>query len=279
MDLSKLFEEADQRSRHKSLVDILEEQSLIHTKRVHKAGNNLRASGFGGCLRANLYRARGYEESYDVGTFLTFEQGHKIHEVIQSLLKDAGVMLSMEEEIETIPGVPGHYDGDIKYLGKSLLEIKTVGYGQFERLFKYGQRQISKKYKIQSHLYMNKLGRDKVVFLFVNKNRQCSEEFAKEFPGANQQFLEIVVNFDKDFYEKEIIQRKAEYDKHIAEGTLPVRKDCSECSYCPFLAKCKEDHEAKKIEAKNLKKLEKESSAQNKSRGAKTPRKKKENTA
>lgn len=281
MDLNKLFEDAEKRSSfsHKNLAEILDEQAAIHTKKSFEPGSRLRASSFGGCLRANLYKARGYEEHHDFGTLLTFEQGHKIHEVIQELLSQAGMMISMEKEIETIPGVPGHYDGLFKYLGKSLLEIKSVGYGQFERLFKFGQRQVSKKYKIQAHLYMKKLGVNKVVFLFVNKNRQCSDEFAKEFPGANQQLLEMVIDFDEDFYDKEIIKRKAEYDEHITNGTLPERKSCSECDYCPFLAKCKSDHEEEKVVRRETAKAEKQkSSTKNKSSGAKTSRNKKETT-
>lgn len=251
IDFAEIFGDTEA-TRRKSLVEILEEQSLKTNLKRMAPGKNLRASGFGGCLRALLYKSRGYEEAVDVGAKLTFEQGHAIHAELQKLLTDAGIMISSEDEVVTVDeDVRGHYDGHIRYLGESILEIKSVGYGQFERLFKFGKRQISKRYKIQAHLYMKAKGVDKTVFLFVNKNRQCSEEFSNEFPGANQQFLEIVVEFDQSFYDIEIVKRKQEFDSHYDSGTMPARVKCGECDYCPFASHCKSDYELEKAIAKS----------------------------
>jgi hypothetical protein len=260
IDFDELFGTAEQEAP-RSLLQILEEQSLKSNTRKLPPGNNLRASNFGGCLRGLLYKSRGYEEEIDLGTQLTFEQGHAIHHEIQKLLQEAGILLSMEQEIFPLPEVPGHYDGIIEYLGKSLLEVKTVGFGQFERLFRYGSRQVSNKYKIQAHLYMKALDLPKTVFLFVNKNRQCSDEFKKEFPEANQQLFEYILFFDEEFYQENVVNKMASYKQHLEDNTLPPRKKIGECDYCPFEAQCKTDHESEKVAKREQAKADKKSAA------------------
>jgi CRISPR/Cas system-associated exonuclease Cas4 (RecB family) len=232
------------------LIPKLIEQMTLESKKTRPVAQEakFRASGMGGCKRKMIYELMGYESEPDhVGAF-TLEQGTLIHEMIQGYLQRAGVIESMEEELQILPELNGHYDGVINLNGERyLLEIKTINHIAYERVSKYNT--VYKKYVIQAHCYMKALGLNKCLFLFVNKGHTVSEEFAQQNPDIDKLFHEIEVRFDNKIW-GEIESKVSELKEYFSSKTLPPMKKVSECSYCTFQNKCYSDWESEKIAKK-----------------------------
>lgn len=111
-------------------------------------------SGIGGCLRAQYYRRMG-EQSGDIiepRTRRIFDNGHGVHDRLQTYLEKCGKLLMREvpiwnPEYETI----GHCDGVVKLspIQLAILEIKSINDNGFSAIV-----DAKEEHKKQAQIYM-----------------------------------------------------------------------------------------------------------------------------
>jgi hypothetical protein len=76
-----------------------------------------------------------------------------------------------------------------------------------------------------------------------------TEEFAKENPHIDPVFHEIPLDFDEKIWAD--IESKLELlTEQFSLGIMPPAKKVSECSYCQFAEKCKQDWKEEKAAKK-----------------------------
>lgn len=256
------------------------EQGILDANVVKQESPTMfRASSIGGCDRKQVYKLLGIEED-DISTdsFMIMNVGTIYHTLIQGYLKDC--LESLEERVYFHPELlSGSYDGILKGElfpdGKRrLLEVKTTGYEHYERLCKM-PKMLSNKYKIQATMYMECLGIEETVFLFINRNVALREEFKKENPDQHPFLLEIIYKKDPAMVAKlheKIHNNKSlidNYRERLALGPvsedemfefLPPRETQNDCNYCSFneSGRCKADHEKQKEKVRLDKKKLKE---------------------
>lgn len=236
--------------RNNILIPILAKQMRDENKKMYNKAEEatFRASGIGGCPRKMMYQLLGYENTPEHLSVFTLQQGTLIHEMIQGYLQRSGIIESLEEELHILPQLKGHYDGVIKINGERyLLEIKTINHLAYERVSKYNT--IYNKYVLQAHCYMKALGLTKCIFLFVNKGHMVTEEFAKENPHIDPVFHEIELKFDDNVWQ-DIQDKLSLLTEQFNLGIMPPAKKVSECSYCQFADKCKQDWKEEKAAKK-----------------------------
>ena len=269
MNLNEIFSNAEKYNKqtfikNNKLLPILKEQMQKESSKTYPPSKEatFRASGVGGCQRKMMYALLGYDNNPDHVSVFTLEQGTLIHEMIQGYLQRAGVIESLEEELQILPQLKGHYDGVLNINGERyLLEIKTINHVAYERVSKYNT--VYNKYILQAHCYMKALDIDKCLFLFVNKGHTVSEEFAENNPDIDKLFHEIEVKFDNKVWE-EIETKISDLTIHFENKTMPPMKKVSECSYCSFRDQCYSDWEKEKIAKKERKPKSEKSQRKNK---------------
>lgn len=252
--LDELFAMPAEEVRYEILVPLLERHLLSLNEEGKIAEEPVfRASGIGYCGRALLYKLRGEPDTKTPQEFFTLNVGTALHELIQGYIKQiVGLGISLEEEItcEELPMCPGHYDYVLK-IGKKkyLLEIKTCNVEAYQNLclrpYPYDA------HKKQATIYMNALGIDETIFLYVNKNTRLLKEFEKENPGYNPIFLEIHYKYDSKLFNdrKEFVEGLIQ---HFKDNTSPDYKRIAQCVWCKFADKCKADRKQQKKEEKNV---------------------------
>lgn len=255
MNLNDIFAGVNSRTyipaKKPKLIPILTNQMSEESKKAYPPAKEatFRASGVGGCQRKMMYKLLGYEEQLDHVSVFTLEQGTLIHEMIQGYLQRAGIIQSLEEELNILPNLNGHYDGVIVINNaRYVLEIKTINAAAYERMVKYGS--VYKKYLLQAHCYMKALGINKTIFLFVNKNHLISDECKQEVPSADPLFHEIEIDFDKTIWQ-EVSDKIGELTEYFDKKVMPPMKKVSECAYCNFQNKCQLDWEQEKNKNKS----------------------------
>ena len=258
MNLNDIFANAGKpkqlmASRNNILIPILTQQMRDENKRTYKKADDatFRASGIGGCSRKMMYQLLGYDSEPDHLSVFTLQQGTIIHEMIQGYLQRSGIIESLEEELNILPQLKGHYDGVIQINGERyLLEIKTINHQAYERVSKYNV--IYNKYILQAHCYMKALNLSKCLFLFVNKGHMLTEEFATENPHIDPVFHEIELSFDQEIW-NEIESKLGLLTEQFNLGVMPPAKKVSECAYCQFAEQCKQDWAKEKAAKKKPK--------------------------
>lgn len=250
MNLNDIFDGINNRPfapiKKKKLLPVLINQMSEESAKIYPPAKEptFRASGVGGCQRKMMYKLLGYEERHDHVSAFTLQQGTLVHEMIQGYLQRAGVIESLEEELNILPNLNGHYDGVIILDGERyLLEIKTINHIAYERVAKYNT--VYKKYLLQAHCYMKALGLKKAIFLFVNKSHTLSDEYKVENPDIDPLFHEIEIKFDNKVWQ-EVEDKIGELVQYFENRMMPAVKKVSECSYCNFREKCQSDWEIEK---------------------------------
>jgi len=238
-------------AKKKKLLPTLINQMEEESKKTYPPAKEpaFRASGVGGCQRKMMYKLLGYDERHDHVSVFTLQQGTLVHEMIQNYLQRAGVIESLEEELQILPNLKGHYDGVIQLEGERyLLEIKTINHVAYERVSKYNT--VYKKYLLQAHCYMKALDLKKAIFLFVNKGHTISDEFKADNPDIDPLFHEVEIHFDKKIW-AEVEEKLGELVKYFDTKTMPPAKKVSECAYCNFKDKCWSDWASEKEQKKS----------------------------
>lgn len=127
------------------------------SKEVRDYGKYWSASSAGYCMRKNMMEKLKvpYVDTDSAARMQrVFLMGHKIHETVQQVTKDAGLSVSSEEEIiDDKIMVKGHYDDIIKTdFGLVLYDYKSVN----SQAFKYKKDKMSRyhTYQLGTYMYM-----------------------------------------------------------------------------------------------------------------------------
>lgn len=111
-------------------------------------------SQIGGCMRARYYTRTGEKRdanSINARTRRIFDNGHKVHDRLQSYLEEQGMLLMPEVPIHNdLYNIQGHTDG-ILNLGEELgvLEIKSINSNGYSRL-----KDAKEEHKMQGLIYL-----------------------------------------------------------------------------------------------------------------------------
>ena len=155
-----------------------------------------------------------------------FDMGNIIEDYVIKLLKDAGVKVFDTDEngdqFGFVDGkIAGHSDGVLLGLPESskphLFECKSAKSTQFKQVEKNGVEKWNIKYWVQIHVYMQKLGLERCLFIVMNKDTQ-------------ELYLERIT------YDRHVANHYLLRGKEIADMTeLPSRKYNSKTFYkCKF---------------------------------------------
>jgi hypothetical protein len=133
---------------------------LEKAKEVRDYGDYWSASSAGYCMRKNIFerlKVPHVETDADGRLQRVFLMGHKMHEAIQEITKEAGLSIASEDElIDDKLMIKGHFDDLIKTdYGLVLYDYKSVN----SMSFKY------KKDKM-SHYHLNQLG----TYIYMIRN-------------------------------------------------------------------------------------------------------------
>lgn len=130
---------------------------LEKAKEVRDYGNFWSASSAGYCMRKNIFerlKVPHVETDSDGRLQRVFLMGHKMHEAIQEITKEAGLSIASEDElIDDKLMIKGHFDDLIKTdYGLILYDYKSVN----SMSFKYKKDSMSHYHKFQlgTYLYM-----------------------------------------------------------------------------------------------------------------------------
>ena len=131
------------------------------SKEVRDYGEYWSASSAGYCMRKNIFerlKVPHVETDSDARLQRVFLMGHKMHEAIQEITKEAG--LSIASEVELIDDkimVKGHFDDLIKTeSGLILYDYKSVN----SMSFKYKKDKMSRYHAMQLGTYLYMLRKD-----------------------------------------------------------------------------------------------------------------------
>ena len=227
-------------------IDTFKER-MDHYNHGEPEGQFFHPSRLGSCLRELWYHEKKAphdkmaRDDDPMREHIVFEMGTYIHVMFQNLCDRAGFLTKREIPIMDAPRrILGHADGELLIQGELyLLEIKTINPRRFTELV--SSPQISHRKQITA--YMKALGLKKSIVIYINKDSAQCKEF--------------VVDFDPEFYQKEVANR---IDTHFRNGkslTPPEREGIGPrtvpCLYCSFTRVCFDTFEAAKFE-KALKK-------------------------
>lgn len=178
-----------------------------------------RASGLGGCIKAQAALQLGYESKEPPEKISgVFAEGNLHEEDVVARLLDQGFSIQsqqMEVNLTITPSVAvqGHIDGAVihPHWGMwKLLEIKSMGKDQYDEWVKkrWDTPGLIRKYKWQVSSYMLSLQDPPAELMFVVKNRNNGQ-------------LDISY-LEKPFYTKaEIAARVLEIERYVRAETLP----------------------------------------------------------
>jgi len=165
-------------------------------------------------------------DSFPIGTHITFQIGHAIHDYVQSTLSRAFLDDEFEEEVKV--DLPEAFvfgssaDGLFKTEDyRAVLEIKSIG-SEFENLVK-----PKKSHLVQAMgIYATALDAPFVVFLYVSK----------KWPHPIKQF---VVPYDKKVYENWKRTKLKFVEQGLIDGKPPIADSAaSECNDCRYAHIC-----------------------------------------
>ena len=103
-----------------------------------------------------------------------FDNGHAVHERLQTYLEKAGILLQAEAPIENKEyEIIGHTDGILEIKGvKGILEIKSMNANTF-----YSTYDPKPEHLIQVNIYMFCTGIERACLLYECKDDQALKEF------------------------------------------------------------------------------------------------------
>lgn len=186
-----------------------------------------RASGMGQCYRKRFYERQGMEgQPLEPRMLRVFEVGNILHGYLQDLLKEAGELISAEEEF-TNGIVKGHIDAIVKgEKGYIIYDFKTV----HSRKFSYLKKEADPHYIKQLLTY---------TMLAKKKYKNIQESRLLYISKDDLRMQEIPYQLS-DFIEKEIKQELADLENYWKCNQLPPAKPQQEweCGYCQFI-QCK----------------------------------------
>ena len=219
----------------------------------HDRSGTLHPSAVGMCARKGVYDLLGYEtqQRFDANTLDLFEVGHKVHDIVQTTLREE-VPKAIEElknELRTwdLEGysfrdevgydpetdelyknyrIGGTTDGILEIWGKGwkqrgVLEIKSISRKGFEALTSISAK---RDHLMQAHLYAYRF--------------DCPIIWVLYFCKDNSKIRIYPVIFDEDIFHEAFERMEAQYI-HAQNETLPEREESwFECKSCKFAHHC-----------------------------------------
>lgn len=195
-------------------------------KQPRKREGTVSASSLGSCPRAQQFTFIGMKklqiEPKGAGIF---KNGDFMHYRWQMWGLSAGWLTAAEVPVPENPhNLAGTMDGIA--FNEDVVEFKSINDNGFKRITTFGPQN---KHKLQGAAYLLASGREKVVFLYENKNDQEYREFVL---GRDELPLEEAVVLADDLHNK----NNAEY---LAEPLKACeRREGFDYNYCPFRHIC-----------------------------------------
>lgn len=172
-------------------------------------------------------------DSFPVGTMITFQIGHAIHEFVQKTLLRALPDTEFEEEVKIdLPealvfgsSADGLWDTEDF---RAVLEIKSIG-SEFETLSKPKKAHMTQAMGI----YATALDAPFVIFLYVSK----------KWPHPMKQFVEV---YDPKVYNNWKRMKLKFVEEGLITGTPPISDaPASECGDCRYATVCAQNLKSK----------------------------------
>jgi hypothetical protein len=190
-------------------------------------------SSLGGCHRKQFYNRKDEPKSNppDERALRVFKVGSMFHEFVQDLLKDENTQLEVRVETDDVLGFADMVTPD------EVIELKSQHSRAFWWMGKSSEPITVQKrdHCIQAAFYALQLERKWIRLVYISKDDLCVNEYRLEL---NDKLITTV--------EQELEELNAWWIKNElppAKPVLYVGKDgkSSECSYCSWKDKCKED--------------------------------------
>lgn len=139
-------------------------KNCFHPSSLHKSAKEL----------FHHYLEGDNSQDFDSRILRIFDNGHAVHERLQTYLERAGILLQAEVPVESKEyEILGHTDG-ILQIGKvkGILEIKSMNANTF-----YSSYDPKPEHLIQVNIYMFCTGIDRACLLYECKDDQALKEF------------------------------------------------------------------------------------------------------
>jgi hypothetical protein len=139
-------------------------RNCFHPSSLHKSAKTL----------YRHYLEGDNNQDFETRILRIFDNGHAVHDRLQTYLEKAGVLLQAEVPVESKEyGIIGHTDGILLIGGvKGILEIKSMNANTF-----YSTYEPKEEHLIQVNIYMFCTGIERACLLYECKDDQALKEF------------------------------------------------------------------------------------------------------
>lgn len=193
-----------------------------------RSHDKFRVSDAGRCHLMRYWKRQGkpFTDEPDARTQRVFEVGHIFHGWLQDLLKEKGLLIEREKEVEDIHRI-GHVDAIIQTeQGLILYDFKTV----HSRKFHYKRKEGNNgdvHYAMQAYTYamMLPFGVADIRIAYISKDDLCIEEMTV------MDIDDISEYVNQDWYSLIDAWNREEEPK-----PNPMSWECGYCSYCSCCA-------------------------------------------
>jgi hypothetical protein len=139
-------------------------KNCFHPSSLHKSAKKL----------YHLYLEGDNNQEFEPRIKRIFDNGHGVHERLQTYLENPGILLQAEVQVESKEyEITGHTDGILEINGvKGILEIKSMNANTF-----YSTYDPKPEHLIQVNIYMFCTGIERACLLYECKDDQALKEF------------------------------------------------------------------------------------------------------
>jgi len=157
----------------------------FHPSSLHKSAKEL----------YHHYRSGDNNQKFEPRILRIFDNGHAVHDRLQSYLSDIGILIQTEVPVENEKyEIKGHTDGVIEINGaEGILEIKSMNANQFYSLY-----EPKSEHLIQANVYMFCTDIPRACLLYECKdNQELKEFYIKQDPNILNPILEKIRSVQK----------------------------------------------------------------------------------
>lgn len=206
----------------KMIIELINKQIIDNQEVKERSG--FYASEAGKCSRAIYYDfIKAPKEDFSIETLRKFLTGNVIHEKLQKILKDTGILISEEQATpQNEFNIHGRCDAIIKLNNqKQVLEIKSIA--------SYGYRQLKEAkddHILQLQVYLHFFKIKSGYLLYENKD------------SSDLKVFEIKYDFN---LAKKVIKKFSNIQTALEKKEVPERefeKSAWQCRYCNFQKHC-----------------------------------------
>jgi len=207
------------------LINVLNKHLREQREKEPRETDYFRVSGMGQCFRKRLYERTNAESMpLDDRTLRVFMVGNLYHKYLQSVCKDAGVLVESELEVkDDIFNIKGHIDAIVKIGDEHVLyDFKTVNSRKFTYIKKEGDPHYVKQLLTYLWLAPKKYNIKEARLLYISKD--------------DMRMYEQMYTLDDNYIES-IKKEMEELNRYLKDE--PEEIDNSpmqdwECNYCQY---------------------------------------------